>query len=134
MANQADISRIADYAEALATSCPEVETIWLIGSRANGTQRANSDWDLLVFAATGGLECLATHSEHHRDDVDCLVQTGPTFKRAWGEAKSLSLPELKWQDLSPSLAAYIGKKWSDREGSTGVVPINQKAIRVWPRR
>ncbi len=28
---------------------PETESIWLIGSRANGTANADSDWDFLAF-------------------------------------------------------------------------------------
>lgn len=35
--------------EQVAEHCPGLKSIWLIGSRSNGTARNDSDWDLIAF-------------------------------------------------------------------------------------
>ena len=42
--------KIKTYIDELITSYPEINSIWLIGSRANNSANKNSDWDFLVFA------------------------------------------------------------------------------------
>lgn len=133
MANEPNKSEIAEYARGLAEACGGITTIWLLGSRANGTARDDSDWDLLVFGSEDVFECLQSNDEVHRDDVDCFVLLDDdAFERAWGERKSGSLAGWKWQQLTATQAQYTETRWSDREGSTGVISKQRRAIRIWP--
>ena len=122
---------ISEYANRLANACTGIGAIWLIGSRANGVAKDASDIDLLVWGDALTLECLMSNEHLHRNDVDCLVLVGVKFENAWGKRKSLSLADIAWEERSASEALYTEAKWSDREGSTGVVSRRRKAVRVW---
>ena len=122
---------VSDYADSLATACSGIGAIWLIGSRANGIEKEASDWDFLVFGAAGTLECLKARPDLHRANVDCLALADDTFQNAWGKRKSLTLKEQNWEETAESHALYTETKWSDREGSTGVVSRRMRAIKLW---
>lgn len=124
---------IAEYANSLSHACSEIVAIWLIGSRANGTASDTSDWDFLVYGGSTTLDCLKSHEEFHRSDVDCLVLVDARFENAWGKRKSLTLAELNWKDTCESQAMYTEAKWSDQEGSAGVVSRRRRAVRVWKK-
>jgi predicted nucleotidyltransferase len=114
---------IYEYVDRLAASCSGVAEIWLIGSRANGTERPESDWDLLVFGDETSLDCLAQALELHREDVDCLVVGGvDEFSSAWGpRAKSGSLSGWKWKRISDAEAQYTEAKPAGNGDSFNVV-------------
>ena len=122
-------TEIAEYAELLAATYSKMDSIWLFGSRANGTERPGSDWDLLLFGNRQVLDCLRVHEALHRADFDCLVQINDSFKNAWGINKLLDLTDLAWQKGSPVQAMYTEKRWYDRKG---VIRKRMNAIRVWP--
>ena len=124
---------VSDYAGSLAASCSGIGAIWLIGSRANGNEKETSDWDLLVFGETGTLECLKARPDLHRSNVDCLALADDAFQNAWGKRKSLTLKELKWEETAESHALYTEHKWSDHEGSPGVVSGRMRAIKLWAK-
>jgi Polymerase beta, Nucleotidyltransferase len=123
----------SEYVSSLATACAGITAIWLIGSRANGTAKESSDWDLLVFGDLGTRACLNAHRELHRGDVDCLTLTGGKFQNAWGKQKALKLTELEWEETTETHAQYTERKWSEREGSTGVVSQRMGAVRLWSK-
>ena len=89
-------------------SYPRITSIWLIGSRANGTATSNSDWDLLVFGSKDILKSLQTDSRFHADFGDLLlVYNGKDFEEPWGgKLKSGSLPEWDWKEAGPNNATY----------------------------
>lgn len=95
-------------------------SIWLFGSRANGNAKALSDWDLLVFSDRAVLEELRKDEHLHRGSADLLVvYDGDNFEKPWGETKSGSLSQWKWQQLSPTSAQYESIKfYPDEPDST----------------
>jgi predicted nucleotidyltransferase len=104
--------------------------VWLIGSRANGTARTNSDWDVLIFGNKALLDALAM--EEPLDNVDILVvHDGDAFQSPWnktkeGVLKSGSLSGWEWQPKSETEATYSGTKWPNDWGST------RQATRISP--
>ena len=122
-----------EYARRVATRCKGFESIWLIGSRANGSARADSDWDLLAFGDPAVLACLRAASDLHDSNVDFLVVTnGEDFESAWGSKKKTgSLSQWDW-NASADEAHYTGTKWveNDEEGRVDSNPC--KGVRVWP--
>ena len=121
---------VSEYASSLARACTGIAAVWLIGSRANGTEKETSDWDLLVFGDVATLECLKARPNLHRGNVDCLALVDGEFRNAWGQRKSLTLKELNWEEAE-SHALYTEHKWSDGEGSTGVVSRRMRAVKLW---
>lgn len=71
----------------LPSACSDIQEIWLIGSRAIGSEREDSDWDFLVFA---GKECLNNLSSRHDlnlSNVDLLVVYDEDhFQEPWADA------------------------------------------------
>ena len=102
--------------------------VWLIGSRANGTARENSDWDLLVFGSADLLARLEGQSMV--EDVDVLVVVdrdrlqSPWKRTTDGVVKSGSLAGWKWTRKSEREATYEGTKWPDDWGSP------RRAVRI----
>lgn len=93
---------------------------WLIGSRANGSAHAGSDWDLLVFGDAALLDVLK--KEFPLADADVLVvHDGNEFCSPWsdskGRIKSGSLAQWKWDRKSSTSAVYWGTKLPDDWGS-----------------
>lgn len=93
---------------------------WLMGSRANGSARAGSDWDLLVFGDVTLLDSLKKESPPNNADV-LVVHDGNEFCSPWadskGRIKSGSLAQWKWERRSSTSAVYWGTKWPDDWGS-----------------
>lgn len=123
---------IQNFIEFLAAACDGLQSIWLIGSRANGTARLDSDWDLLAFGNPAVLVYLKSHPELHRYDIDFLVVTdGDHFESAWGNKdKSGSISKWEWRQLSDDRADYNGAKPS---GTDDIVVDRQVSLRLWPR-
>jgi predicted nucleotidyltransferase len=131
---QLDFSLIGPYLERLLAAYPNIESVWLIGSRANETARDDSDWDLLVFASREVLEALSTDDSFSRSDVDLLVvYDGDNFESPYGgtdnrRSKKGSLKEWEWQLSTPDIAYYEGCKPTDEVH----IHIEQmRALRVW---
>ena len=104
-----------------------IKEIWLIGSRANGKEEIDSDWDLLVFVVDDG-KTLHTIKGKANLKEKALNRTGPIdlfinsanniFVNPWRKAK-LHLTEMNWQVWSPETSAeYDGEK--GKEGASMV--------------
>jgi predicted nucleotidyltransferase len=113
---------IEGYIKKLTGQHPSIQSIWLFGSRINGTSRPDSDWDLLVFGTQETIDELSQNSEFNQDNIDLLVvYNGNDFKAPWpaqhgnGEQKSGSLKEWCWKKLNHQIAFYEGTK--DIEGN-----------------
>lgn len=120
---------------------PVIESVWLIGSRANNRETQNSDWDLLVFGNRYVIEELKNNSSFNYPDVDLLVvYDGDRFEAPWinedkkKKQKKGSLTAWGWVLESPSSATYEG--WSKpylKKGVNRWDAIDSKAIRLWPK-
>ena len=121
---------IQEFLSSVKARCPHLEDIWLIGSRANGTARAGSDWDFLAFGSVEAIHCIEQCKDLHRAHVDFLVVTnGDDFRSAWGEIdKCGSLSEWGWCRISDKEARYTATK--KIRGQGGVVCMQSKALRV----
>jgi hypothetical protein len=126
---------ISAYAGQLAAACTDVCSVWLIGSRANDTERPDSDWDLLVFGGPGAHACLSSAHHLHRADIDCLVLSdSEDFSNAWGpRSKSGSLSGWEWTQVSSNLAQYTEAKPRGEGDNFNVVLTRRDAKLVWRR-
>jgi predicted nucleotidyltransferase len=128
-------SEIRQHVRKLGSCFPELEGIWLLGSRANGTARPDSDWDLLAFARPPGFQRLRSAQAFKRSDVDLLVvHDGLNFEEPWPIAtperphpKAGDLRSWEWNQESEDHATY----WANKEGRESDI---MRAVRVWPEK
>ena len=136
-------SQLTDQASELIAQLvalqPAPESIWPIGSRANGRATPESDTDLIVIGSDGLLEAARSQLQKPQG-VDCLIVfDGDDYQDPWQE-KSGSLSKLKWEQIDANSATYIGTKWVPDEESSiefnadmgELVHRQERAIRVWP--
>jgi predicted nucleotidyltransferase len=126
---------IDTYLEQIVSVAPGVREIWLVGSRANGTARPDSDWDFIVFGDSHTFSQLQAAADLHRIDVDCLVVSdSDAFESAWGsKSKRGSLSKWKWRPDSNGLwAIYEESKWHGAEDGACVKTADRFAVRKWP--
>ena len=120
----------------LAKRYPQIEEVWLIGSRAEGLERANSDWDYLVFANERLINSLRQKPELYREDVDLLVvYDGDRFKSPWRDGarvKSGSLSEWDWKVVGEGEATYRATRWRS-DGDFNMNLREARGRRVWKR-
>ena len=111
---------IENYVCNLKLEFPSITKVWLLGSRANGTETDFSDWDFLVFSEAPIYEEIKRDTKLHREDVDLLLVDGEEgeFLNPFGRTeKGGSLTNWKWNEVSDELANYEGTKFvSDGEG------------------
>ena len=131
---------IEAFIESLTTASKKPNSVWLIGSRANGRATENSDTDLLVFG-TSDFFLSIKNEIAAPNKIDCLIVTdGNNFQDPWQE-KSGSLESFKWQQLTDCHAEYIGTKWVPDEESSkefdaemgDSVERKESAFRLWPK-
>jgi predicted nucleotidyltransferase len=132
---QPDFSPIAPFLEQLLTAYPKIESVWLIGSRANETARDDSDWDLLVFASREVFEALSKDDSFSRPDVDLLVvYDGDNFESPYSgvddrKSKKGSLQKWEWRHFSFDFASYEACK----PGEGIHIDIERRSgIKIWP--
>lgn len=103
---------IEKYVNDLKSEFPSITSVWLIGSRANGSERDDSDWDFLVFSSSPIHEEIKNNAVFHREDVDLLIigENGE-FSKPFGKPKAGSLMKWKWNQVSDVLAHYEGCEW-----------------------
>lgn len=106
---------VVTYIERLVDRLPELLEIWLLGSRANGKEHSQSDWDLLLFGSETTLQSLTEDNSLNRAGVDLLLTTDDEhFSSPWGTHRG-SLVDWQWRRVSENRAAYEGKKWKADE-------------------
>jgi len=111
---------IKNYLAELKALYPEISSIWLIGSRANGTARQDSDWDFLLFGNEQIFKDLTNDDYFHRNDVDLLVivDSEGHFKKPRGQYKQGTLASWQWKQLTDDAASYRSVKFiPDSPGS-----------------
>jgi len=111
---------IRDYLEMLVQKYPSIGAIWLVGSRAAGCSRAESDWDFFVFADNNTFQAIKRDPTLHRDDIDLLVVLdGNSFEEPWGDdPKRGTLKKWRWSKVSENEAKYVQTKWVADEDAT----------------
>lgn len=128
---------IQDFLDTLRSALPEIETIWLIGSRANPTSRPPRDWDFLIFTKPICLAKVEALSHYRQDNIDVLVvRDEGDFEELWfvpsperQKPKRGSLTDWEWQVVSSTEACYVGAK--ARTNSPHVDLKEKSAICLW---
>lgn len=91
--------------------------VWLIGSRASGTQTEGSDWDFVIFGSEPLVQSLAATAAPANIDA-LVVYDGDEFRSPWpresdGWVKSGSLSHWAWSEVSQCEAKYMSSKEGD---------------------
>jgi hypothetical protein len=124
-----------EYVAILVKRFPAIKEVWLIGSRANESARADSDWDYIVFADERTLSLLRCDESLRRPDIDVLmVFDGDSFEEPWPTAhrkKHGSLHGWGWRRLAMKKAVYRATKVKP-DDEFNVTVASQYARRVWP--
>lgn len=126
--------KINDYLKQLTKQFRGIESIWLLGSRANGYHKDDSDWDLLVFADEEILSLLREDNIFFKSNVDLLVvYDGKNFEEPWesektGRRKRENLIDWEWKTISKDKATYVG----DKNKPVHPYDAEYNALRVWP--
>jgi predicted nucleotidyltransferase len=125
------------YVRKLATAHRNVREMWLLGSRANGSARPKSDWDILAFADEPTFNALRDDQQLHHPDIDLLVvkSVDGRFEKPWGRKKSGSLEKWQWNRVSETDATYRSTKFVPDPGETHHGDFHEqilKATRLWP--
>ncbi len=132
-------AEINELLDALVQDVQGIASIWLIGSRANGTAKLESDWDFLIFGDCLVFEQIKSNPEFHLDNIDLLVVAKDgTFEKPYGSEKSGNLSDWNWQLKSPETATYQSSKCEDFDpdgdgfvgGKTPFITETLKAVRV----
>jgi hypothetical protein len=106
--------------------------VWLIGSRADGTAKAASDWDFVVFDGADVLRRL--QKEPAVPSMDILVVIDDhTYISPWprpedGQPKRGTWSQWKWRKLTDEEATYESAKWPDDDDYPTVTA--KRAFRV----
>jgi hypothetical protein len=129
------------YLDSLIAIYHGIESIWLFGSRANGTFRTDSDWDFLIFANRAILDALrADDTFRHPTAEIFIVYDGNRFESPWPDDGSKCGRLRNSGDLEREVYVY-GYSWnqvSDMEATyiSTCLPkcIDRlRACRVYPK-
>ncbi|HYU13330.1 MAG TPA: nucleotidyltransferase domain-containing protein [Stellaceae bacterium] len=124
------------YVSALVATYPEISEVWLIGSRAEGNARTDSDWDYIVFGNQQILNSLRQRKQFNAPEVDLLVvHDGNRFTKPWRDGtriKAGSLADWHWRRTSPTEATYRATKFRDETDFDRNISEG-RGLRVWPR-
>lgn len=124
---------ITSFISTLVARCPDLRSIWMIGSRANASWTSTSDWDFIAMGSAESLKYLQRAQHLHRPDVDFLVVTDhDAFCSAWSKPQKCgSLSGWQWTVTSPDHAQYVQSKWVEKEDGSGVKCTKALAVKVW---
>lgn len=128
------------YIDKLTTNYPFINSIWMIGSRANNSFRDNSDWDFILFADRNTLDELRQDLAFDNDNIDLLVvYNGNDFEEPWADEKGIkkgSLTDWEWHQESDNEASYLHKKYKSEKDWFKANMFECKkvaAFKIWQR-
>lgn len=140
--------RVYGYLRRLTEKYPQIESIWLFGSRANNIFKDDSDWDVWIFSNRKILELLKENQSLKQESklkgIDTMiVYNGENFENPWPEwekgtviTKQGLLSEWKWEQTSALKANYEGtknissKEFAEKQvNSVEERPL--KAFKIW---
>ncbi len=117
---------VTAYLNRLTAVHPGITAVWLFGSRANGTFKADSDWDLLVFGDHSILDAIRADETFRRPEIDLfIVHDGNRFENPWPGGDEAKLGRLnnsyqsdpdvyvygyRWRQVSAREATYISTR------------------------
>ena len=84
---------------------PNSKVVWLIGSRASGTQTPQSDWDLLLFSDR---EPAPTACRVEGVDVLHVGPSGKVLLEGQPASMELAFSDFQWKEVVPGVAEYTG--------------------------
>ena len=117
---------IERYCSELKGYFDSISNIWLIGSKANGGGKKDSDWDLLIFTSIPIYDLLRREPNFNHKDVDLiLVDCEGEFSRPFGEPIEGSLKNWQWEMISENIARYVGTKWVDNLDGDGSLTMGE---------
>lgn len=128
---------VRTYLETLISEHNSIDSIWFIGSRANGTNRIDSDWDFLIFADKETLNSLKQSSSSRLKNVHVLVVYDENnFENPWSSSKG-SFDTWKWKQDTENTAKYWGIKCVSEGFSDGIENVRfdegeKMAFKIWP--
>lgn len=102
------------YLDRLTAVHPGISSVWLFGSRANGTSKANSDWDLLAFGDRAILDAIRAGTTFRHPEIDLfIVYDGNRFENPWPDGDEAKLGRLhNGFEYDPNLYVY-GYRWKE---------------------
>jgi predicted nucleotidyltransferase len=115
---------------------PEIQSIWLMGSRANNSAKPNSDWDILVFGNETIFNKLKLENRPNSKIDLLIVYDGNRFEGPWlresdKARKRGNLRDWKWKLLSDSEAQYEAAK--ELPGQMFPRVRTEKAIKIYTK-
>ena len=132
-------NQVKQYINNLISYYPLIDSIWLLGSRANNSYNDDSDWDLLVFANKDILEDLRRNNYFKEKGIDVLIVfDGENFEGPWPDNKGIKRGDLtswNWDNVSDKEATYRSVKYINEDEwfkSGNIERKTLKAIRIWP--
>jgi len=100
--------------EGLSSEYNSINSIWLLGSRANGTNRKDSDWDFLIFADKMALNSLKENPSLKLKNVDMLlVYDKKKFEDPWSSKKG-TLDNLEMETINKEQSKILGNQVGQR--------------------
>lgn len=88
------------------SSDSSVSSIWLVGSRANGSETDESDWDVLYFS------CEEPEYKLRRSELIDVIHVGPSNQAmTYGVEHSFSFDNWKWNEIDVDHSTYVGEKF-----------------------
>ena len=108
------IPEINELLDTLVQEVQGIESIWLIGSRANDTAKPESDWDFFIFGDSSAFEQIKSKSKFHKKNIDMLVvDVNREFRKPYGSQKIGNLDDWNWQLETAEIATYRSSKCED---------------------
>ncbi len=113
----------------------ETDSIWFIGSRANGTEREDSDWDFIAFVTDITAERSARSGEV---DIVRVDREGNCLLEGKGLALKHPFKTWRWRRIGPNRASYTVRVTPevDEQSAFDLSEVENRelrAIKVWSR-
>jgi predicted nucleotidyltransferase len=102
-----------------------VREVWLIGSQADGSATAASDWDLLVLS---GREPQNRPARHFGIDILWAGPSGKVLLEGQSEFLAFAFTDLQWNEQGDGTAQYLGRKFVERK--IGVVYDTSEPVQI----
>jgi len=135
------VNELHHYVRGLVSEFRRIKSVWLIGSRANGEERQDSDWDLLVFADEETLKGLMSRHEFKQTHIDLFIVYNSLgdFRNPW-KLKTGNLKKWGWRKLSKIEGEYESVKGElcnnrptcNEEEYGELLIFRKRARKIWP--
>ena len=126
--------QVSDVLKGLVSE-KETDSIWFIGSRVNGTERADSDWDFIAFV---GDQISERTARHDRVDIIRVDSDWNYLLEGKDMQSSGQFKTWRWREVEPGRACYTIRVTPQVEDGCSfdtedVRFVELRGIRVWRR-